>query len=161
MDNSALVKRSDSKAATGRAPAVPAKAKDAIRILIDDPKADLEAATKAAGLTTYWLRRYLKMPHVARYFRAERQVVLDAICAGNPTALKTIRDESKNKMAAVAAVRGLELMRNEEQEGAPGRFAQQSPGVTIIIEATPGRPAQVIGPPVIEHADIVDGDPPA
>jgi hypothetical protein len=97
------------------------------------------------------LRQYLRQPHVARYFRAERQVVLDAICAGNPVALRTIRDEARNQMAAVAAVRGLELMRNEDQEGGPGRFAPQSPGVTIVIEAAPGRPAQVIGsPPLID-----------
>jgi hypothetical protein len=161
-DNSSLVRRRDSKAATGRPPAVPAKAMKAIRVLLEQPKADLEAAAKAAGLTTYWLRRYLKQPHVAKYFRDERRAVLDSICAGNPVALKAIRDESKNKMAAVAAVRGLELMRNEEQEGAPGRFAQQSPGVTIIIESAPGVPAQVIGAPVIDvtpGADESQGDP--
>ncbi len=152
-DNTALVKRRDSRDAQGRPPAVPAKAKAAIRVLLDQPKTDLHAAAVAAGLTVYQLRKYLKMPHVRRYFATERQVVLDSICAGNPVALRTIRDEARNQMAAVAAVRGLELMRNEDQASAPGRFAPQSPGLTIVIEAGPGQPAQVIGrpqPPVID-----------
>jgi hypothetical protein len=142
--NTQLVKHRDA----GRPPPVPAKAKVAIAARLAQPKVDLEAAAKAAGLTTYRLRQYLKPPHVARYLRAERQVVLDAICAGNPQALRAIRDEARNQMAAVAAVRGLELMRDGDPESAPGRLAPQSPGVTIIIEAPRGE--RVIGPPVID-----------
>jgi hypothetical protein len=146
MDNTALVKRRDSKDATGRPPPVPAKAKIAIAIMLEQPKTDLAAAAKAAGVSTYWLRRYLKMPHVARYFRAERQVVLDSICAGNPQALRTIRDEARNQMAAVAAVRGLELMRDGDHETAGGMLQRQSPGVTIVIEAPRGGTPVIIGP---------------
>ena len=137
---------------------MPAKAKLAIAVMLEQPKVDLELAAKAAGLTAYRLRMYLKLPHVARYFRAERQVVLDSICAGNPVALKAIRDEAKNKMAAVAAVRGLELMRDGDQVTVGRMVDQQRPGVTIIFEAPNGRPEQVIGP-VIEHEPVPEFEP--
>jgi hypothetical protein len=40
----------------------------------------------------------------------ERQVILDATCAGNPVALKAIRDTSPNAMARVQAIRTLEAL---------------------------------------------------
>jgi hypothetical protein len=86
MDNSALVKRRDSKAATGRPPPVPAKAKAAIAILLEQPEQDIAAVAKAAGLTVERLKQYPKAPPVRKYFIAERQVILDAYCAGNPAA---------------------------------------------------------------------------
>jgi hypothetical protein len=46
---------------------------------------------------TELLKKYLKMSHVRRYYAAERQAVSDAYCAGNPAALKAIRDESNKK----------------------------------------------------------------
>jgi hypothetical protein len=45
-DNAALVKRRDSKAATGRQPIVPAKAKAAIAVLLEQPEKDPEAARR-------------------------------------------------------------------------------------------------------------------
>jgi hypothetical protein len=117
---------------------------------LSSPKQDLQAAAKAAGLTTKLLKKYLKMPRVRRYYAAERQPVFDAYCAGNPAALKAIRDDSNNKMAAVAAVRGLELMRNETLEEVGGRGAGQAPGVTIIIEQ-PGLPDRVAAVIDAEH----------
>jgi hypothetical protein len=146
-DNASLVKRKDSRAATGRAPAVPAKAKAAIAVLLAQPEADLEAAAKAAGLNVYRLRQYLKQSHVRAYFEAERKAILDAICAGNPTALKDIRDTSGNAMARVNAVRALEVTRNEAyEENRSGRGAPLAPGVVIVIEQR-GQPDRIIGPP--------------
>jgi hypothetical protein len=117
---------------------------------LSSPKQDLQAAAKAAGLTTKLLKKYLKMPHVRRYYAAERRPVFDAYCAGTPAALKAIRDDSNNKMAAVAAVRGLELMRNETLDEVGGRGAGQAPGVTIIIEQ-PGLPDRVAAVIDAEH----------
>jgi hypothetical protein len=153
MDNAALVKRRDSRASTGRAPAVPAKAKAAIAVLLEQPEKDLQAAAQAAGLTTELLRKYLKLSHVRRYYIAERQVILDATCAGNIIALKRIRDDPSNKMASVAAVRGLELMRNEQDEGRNRGAALPAPGVVIVIEAPNGQTLRAIGPP----APVIEG----
>jgi type IV secretory pathway protease TraF len=89
---------------------VPAKAKVAIAVLLTQPKTDLETAAKAAGLQTYMLRRYLGMPEVRAYFRAQKKILVEAIAAGNPVALKDVRDNSGNAMARVNAARAIELM---------------------------------------------------
>jgi len=135
-------------------PAVPQKAKEAIAILLEDPRMDLQLAAKAVGITTYTLRRYLKEPHVRAYLRAEKLALLDAIGAGNPVALKDIRDNSENAMARVNAARGLEIMRNDMVDENRGGPMQTVPGLVVVIAAADGRPAQVIAaptpPPVID-----------
>jgi hypothetical protein len=57
------------------------------------------------------LRDQLKLPHVRRYATQERATFIDSLCAGNPAALKDIRDKSVNAMARVAAIRQAELMK--------------------------------------------------
>jgi hypothetical protein len=135
---------------------VPAKATAAIAIPLEQPEQDLAAAAKAAGLTTRRLTQYLSRPHVRKYFVDERQVLLDSICAGNPVALKTIRDTSGNAMA-----RAQEAIEDAMNNQAGGQAAPPAPGVVIVIEAGNGQPERIIGPPtpVIEHvqeADISD-----
>ena len=127
-------------------PAVPARVKVAISVLLDQPKEDLEAAAKAAGLTTYRLREALKKSYVRRYLYHEKQVLLDAVCAGNPLALKQVRDFSENGMAVVAAAKAIEQMRQETQE-VTGGIARPTPGLTIVIEAPDGTRMRTIGAP--------------
>jgi hypothetical protein len=156
-DNSALVRRRDSRDATGRPRAIPQAAKMAILHLLTEPGADLASAAKAALIPTERLRRYLHRPEVRRYLYDEKQTLIDAIAAGNPIALRDVRDNSGNAVARVNAARALEIMRAEtEQSSAPGRLPQQAAGITIIIEA-PGSTAKVLGPPVIDAtADDID-----
>jgi hypothetical protein len=89
-------------------PVVPAKVKLAFEIISNDAKATLESAAAGAGLSTYRLRRLLKLPQVRAWIAEERRAQLDAICASNPESLKRIRDTSANDMAAVGAIKTLE-----------------------------------------------------
>jgi hypothetical protein len=159
MDNAALVKRRDSRAAMGRPPAVPAKAKAAIAALLEQPETDLAAAAQKAGLPTERLKKYLKAPHVRKYFIDERRAVLDAILAGNPEALRKVRDTSGNAMARVQAVRALESIGDRMDEAAGGRAGQQAPGVVIVIEAAEGRTVRTIRPPsAIPAGHVIDAE---
>jgi hypothetical protein len=84
---------------------------------------------------------------VRKYFVDERQVLMDAVCAGNPVALKTIRDTSGKAMARVQAVRTLEAIEETTVAKTGGRDRLQAPGIVIVIEQRDGSTARVIGPP--------------
>jgi hypothetical protein len=152
-DNAALVKRRDSRDATGRSRAIPLKAKVAIRLLIEDPKADLQAAAAAAGLSTEWLRRYMTRPEVQRYWREEKRVAFAIAASGNPAALRDIRDNSANATARVNAARALELGLEEIDKPNNRAGASLLPGFTILIRhGLTG----AIGPVIDATADEVD-----
>src|ERR1700694_1388275 len=94
-----------------RPPCVPAKVKAAIGVLFEQSNYDLDAAAKAAGLTTSRLREEMKKAHVQKYMWSEKRALLEAICASNPRALATVRDrEGGNEMAKVAAIKTAEIM---------------------------------------------------
>ena len=148
-DHSALVGHGNKKTVRD----VPAKAKVAISILLTQLKQDLEAAAKAAGLQTYMLRRYSQQARGDATPAKERKILVAAVAAGNPLALKDTRDNSGNAVAGVNAARAIELMQNEMGEpGYSSRHAPQSPGITIVIE-TPGATAKVLAPPIDVHPD--------
>ena len=128
-------------------PKIPEKIKTAIRILIDQPALDLEAAAKAIGFSTYRLRGELKKGHIRRYFWHEKRAALDAICAGNPMAMKRIRDSSGNDMASVQAAKALEAMRSGvDDESRSGVASATTPGLTIqILTAGNAAPMRVLG----------------
>jgi hypothetical protein len=137
-----------SKPAKTRAPIVPAKVKVAIRALFEQPKIDLEAAAKAAGMVTYRLRAQLQRPHVRSYMWNAKRALLDEVCAGNPLALKQIRDRSENAMARVAAIRTSEIMRTEIEETARGGPARNTvPGLVVVFETAAGQTVRTIGAP--------------
>jgi hypothetical protein len=129
-----------------RTPVVPAKVKVALDLLFNDPNADLASAAEAVGMPTNRLRDQLKLPHVRRYATQERGAFIDALCAGNAAALKDIRDNSKNAMARVAAVRQAELMK-ETLDGPQGALQERhAPGLVVQILNMDGS-VQTIGPP--------------
>jgi hypothetical protein len=131
-----------------RAPSIPAKVKVAIRALFEQPKIDLEAAAKAAGMDTYRLRTQLNKPHVRSYMWNAKRALLDEVCAGNPLALKEIRDGSENAMARVAAIRTSEIMRTEIEETVRGGPARNTvPGLVVIFESPSGQTVRTIAPP--------------
>jgi hypothetical protein len=163
VDNAALMKRRDSRDSQQRPPAVPRKIVAAAELLAVQPhQIDYEEMARQVGYSNaHALRRALALPQSIRFLRDFKRERLEQINLANPEALRSIRDQSGNDMARVAATRQLELMGERMDDTAPGRGQQQTPGVTIIIEA-PGQPREVIGPqpPVIEiparppgHAD--------
>jgi len=148
-DHAALMKRRDSRAATGQPPAIPAKFKVAVRIMLAQPKEDIDAAAAASGLEPYMLRRYLGRAECRQYLREQKKIEVDAAPAGNPAALKDVRDNSTNAMARVNATRALELMQQEMD--APKHGSLQSPdnapGITIVIQQ---RTPAATDPPTID-----------
>jgi hypothetical protein len=131
-----------------RAPVVPAKVKVALDLLFNDPAADLASAAAAVGLPTNRLRDQLKLPHVRRYATQERATFIDSLCAGNPAALKDIRDKSVNAMARVAAIRQAELMKADIDNPQGGIMQERhAPGLVVQI-VTAGVVTQTISAPM-------------
>jgi hypothetical protein len=135
-------------------PVVPAKVKVAFEIISNDPKASLQSAAEAAGLTTYRLRRLLKLPQVRKWIAEERRAQLDTICAANPEALRQIRDTSLNDVARVNSVKTLESLKELIDPSGPAALQRHSPGLIVQIINTAGEVTQEIGarppPPLID-----------
>jgi hypothetical protein len=136
-----------------REPIVPHKVRDGIRMLFEQMTYDLQAAAKAAGLSTARFREELAKPHVRRWAWHAKRELIESICAGNPVALAKIRETSGNDMARVGSIKTLEAMRAEidEVSRTTGPI-RQTPGVTIIFES-PGQPDRVLGPPPMRLID--------
>jgi hypothetical protein len=126
-----------------RTPIVPAKVKVALDLLFNDPSADLAKAASAVGMPTARLREQLKLPHVRRYATQERAAFVDALCAGNPAALKDIRDNSANSMARVAAIRQAEIMKLDLDNPARNTIQQPAPGLVVVIQNSDGMVQQL------------------
>jgi hypothetical protein len=112
-------------------------------------------------MPTNRLRDQLKLPHVRRYVTQERGAFIDALCAGNPAALKEIRDTSKNATARVAAVRQAEIMKQDADNPASSAGAGQhfTPGLVVIIQG-PGAVTQMIPPPQPALIDVTPKEEP-
>jgi hypothetical protein len=137
-----------------RTPVIPEKMKIVVKELLDQRVYDLAAAAEKAGLTHYLARRYLKRPHVLRYFREERAAMLEEVCAGNAAALALVRATSDNGMAVTAACRQLELMRQTVAEETGGGSRPHAPGLVVVIQSSDGRMQMIPSAPpapMIEH----------
>jgi hypothetical protein len=143
--------------ARGRSPTVSNKVKAAIALLLGMEKPTIAEAAAGAGMSTARLREALAKPHVRRFYYSERKVLIDAISAGNPLALKAIRDrEEGNEMAKVAAIKQLEQMVGDEAQSSRSEPARV-PGVVIIVtdnqpRADEGRTIEVKQLPVPQPA---------
>src|SRR5260370_2351705 len=73
-----------------------------------------EDAARKANLTVRAMRLALKRPHVLKYLRAERGVLLATASGQNLKALATLRDQTENRAAAVQAARTLEGLATEQ-----------------------------------------------
>jgi hypothetical protein len=114
-------------------PVVPAKVQAAWRLMQDDPKQTLQTAAAAVGLNAYKLREALNRPHVRKWIMDEKRLQLDAINAGNPEALRRLRDTSENAMAAVGAIKTLEAMKELVDPSLGVRAPQHAPGLVVQI----------------------------
>jgi hypothetical protein len=138
-------------------PQVPVKVQAAWRLMQDDPKQTLQTAAAAVGLNAYKLREALNRPHVRRWVLDERRLQLESINAGNPEALRRLRDTSENAMAAVGAIKTLEAMKELVEPSARAGTHMHSPGLIVQIINADGRVAQTIGPPA--PAPMIDATP--
>jgi hypothetical protein len=139
-------------------PVVPAKVQEAWRLMQDDPKQTLQTAAAAVGLNAYKLREALNRPHVRKWVLDERRLQLDAINAGNPEALRRLRDTSENAMAAVGAIKTLEAMKELVDPSVQAGRTGHAPGLVVQICYSDGRPPETIGsasaPPLIDVTPI-------
>jgi hypothetical protein len=135
-------------------PVVPAKVQAAWRLMQDDPAQTLQTAAAGVGLNAYKLREALNRPHVRKWVFDERRAQLDAINAGNPEALRRLRDTSENAMAAVGAIKTLEAMKEIVDPSVRAGGTMPAPGLVVQICYADGR-QETIGPP----APMIDVTP--
>jgi hypothetical protein len=105
-----------------------------------------------AGLTVRNMRLAMKRPHVLRYLRHERDVLLASYVAQNPRRLAALRDQSTNMAAAVRAAATLEMM-HDNPAARGGASAPLLPGLVIQIV---GSSDAAVNPRVIEHEPARD-----
>jgi hypothetical protein len=103
--------------------------KIALDLMIWRNLTDSEAAVETKMHVTS-IRKALKLPHVLRYVREQRQVLLNRELGRNSHVLMQVRDNSPNGMARIAAVRELERVADDEQQRGT---MQRAPGVTIVL----------------------------
>src|SRR5690242_12917254 len=72
-----------------------------------------DQAARKANLTVRSMRMSMGKPHVLRYIRAQRGVLLAQSSPKTFHRLEALRDQDENRAAAVAAARTLEGMTNE------------------------------------------------
>jgi hypothetical protein len=109
---------------------------------------DIVAAAREVGMRLHVLRRYFDRPVVRALIRSERRAFREMLCGSNEAALKRVRDQSKNGMVTVAAVRALEQLDTDDS----GRSVNApSPGVIIKIVH------QTVSPETVER--IIDVTP--
>lgn len=145
-------------------PVTPQKVREAWRLMQDDPMQTLQTAAAAVGLNAYKLREALNRPHVRKWVLDERRLQLDAINAGNPEALRRLRDTSENAMAAVGAIKTLEAMKELVDPSVQGGMTRHSPGLVVQICYSDGRPPETVGAPTsqplqIEHVPAPQREP--
>ena len=125
---------------------LPKLIRDAIVLLVRgaddlDCPLDFVEAAKVAGVRPQDLRKWFDRPAFLQALRAERKSWRAAVCAGNESALKRVRDNSENGMAVIGAVRGLEDL--DERETIQTRGQHERPGITINIVHRDPLPAPV------------------
>jgi hypothetical protein len=131
-DNSRLARNKTPK------PRITKRVKDAIDAIVERGIAYNEAALEV-GLTTRGMRLALERPHVLAYLRQQLKVLRDARGPRNFHRLWAIADEGSNLMAAVNAIRALELL---SEEATARRTDVPTPGVVLNIISAP-QPAPI------------------
>lgn len=123
----------DRKALGKRKDRIGPRLKAALNLMIWQGMQDGEAAARA-GITVYLLRDNLKRAVVRRYLSEQREVLIARESGRNIAALVSVRDESTNGMARIAAVRAIESL-EVETSAPPGRA--ERPGLIIVIRSEP------------------------
>ena len=137
---------------------VTGKLAEACRLIVHEGMPWDEAAVKA-GLTVRAMRLALKKPHVLKYIRDERHLLLSTIAAQNPRRMAELRDQNDNAAAAVRAGQVIEQM---STEGAPSRATAVLPGLTIqIVNSIPADRDRLVDvtPPTIDAEPVRQIEP--
>jgi hypothetical protein len=144
-----------------KAAPIPAKVRLAIRYMThgageDGSPMNVVEAAKAVGMQPWALRKHFDRPGTLAHLRRERRTVVELICAGNPHALRKVRDHAINSVAQVNSVKALEDMNSPEGQRQSG--PEWSPRLTIVIKSADPAPAMQT---VIEHdPQPASGSPP-
>jgi hypothetical protein len=111
-------------------------------------------AARSANYRMSSMRRALEYPWVQAYLRAQKDVFRKSASAQNISRAVEIRDQRKNAMASLGAIKLLEQM-DEKSPAAAGAFRNVTPGVTVIINTDRGAP--LVGQqPLIEINPLPD-----
>jgi hypothetical protein len=138
-------------------PVVPQKVREAWQLMQDDPKQTLQTAAAAVRMNAYKLREALNRPHVRKWILDEKRLQLETINAGNPEALRRIRDAQEgNQMAQVGAIKTLEAMKELVDPSVGVRATQHAPGLVVQIIHSDGS-MQSFPPPA--PAPMIDVTP--
>lgn len=100
-------------------------------------------------MTDHSVRTALNKPHVKAYYLKQLEVLRTSERARNIHALVEVRDQQKNQMARVGAVKALEQLSDEQQASAN---TQQLPGLVVVVNTFPRVSAD---PPTIDVSQRV------
>src|SRR5260370_15990956 len=109
-----------------------------------------EEAARKANLTTRSMRMAMGKPHVLKYLRQERGVLLAQASPKNLARLQALRDQDVNATAAVTAAKTLETLASDQFSPVSRRFGGgQRAGYPIDLsdEPSPGVVIQIINAP--------------
>jgi hypothetical protein len=109
-----------------------------------------DEAARKAGLTVRAMRMALAKPHVIRYLRTQRQVLLASMSGANVLAMAQVRSQTENQNARVGAVKQLEAMSNEQTTLGAGQIAPTA-GFVIVLQV-PAAPGEAAPAPLIIDA---------
>jgi hypothetical protein len=122
---------------------------------------DFIEASKIAGVRPDQMRRWLDRPSVVALIRAERKAWRAAICAGNESALKRIRDaDDGNQMAQVQAIKTLEAIDAEQINQTRGSVTQPGLIIQIVGGPAPSPMVDVTPPPAMPRQIEHEPEPP-
>lgn len=107
-------------------------------------------AASLAGINEKSLYNALCKPHVKQYYNQQLEVLRTSARARNFHRLEEIREQRKNPMASVNAIKTLEQM---DADPALAGGSQRSAGLVIVIQASPQ------GAAVIGNATVIDAKP--
>lgn len=127
-----LTKRQIGRRERSKPGRVTGRLKRALDLMVWERRTDNEAAIEA-GLTISALRMALQRPHVAAYYKNQRQVLREREAPANIHRLIEIRDAANN-MPAVQAIKTLEQL-GDEQVGRSAAAA--TPGLVVVINSGP------------------------
>lgn len=108
---------------------VTGRLKRALDLMVWENQTDSQAAVKTK-MTVTAIRLALRRPHVLAYVRGQREVLLERECGRNIHTLVNVRDQKRNQMARVQAVKALEQM-DDQPAAASGR--QSVAGLVLIL----------------------------
>lgn len=114
--------------------------KRALDLIVWDNKTDNDAAA-AVKMNVISIRRALRSSHVLAYYRQQKHLLRERESPRNIHALVRVRDQERNGMATVNAVKALEQLQDEPHTGAG---AARQPGIVIVIGTGHQAPATVI-----------------